>query len=464
MYKMKTLHLSIIVGIVVITCTSFFLIYHSVYDQQQQMMSNFDPLSQVTTVIIPKGAEDQSSGKNYDPQYIRVIIGVNNTVRWINDGHTMNSVVADNSSDPDFYNMTNRFSAVMENAKMPNFLKPGESFEYTFTKPGYFGYHGVPHPWQRGWVLVLTSDQSDKQIPEHVDLGASGLFDTYAVGQKIDFTIELSGYGITCTIPDIVIQKDDGNIIWHANHPITLCDPQRGGFRIHYKLSDGFGVPIMNETGSYVMVISYDNHTMRLPFVVVPTINDIKDLSESLPQYVTKENQTGVSVSQAIPSCVSNISNPYAYAGAMGLPLCPFAWYSASSKILNATGFYGIYNYTDYPYVKNYVLEPGHNGTLTYSISVSSINTDARIPEYPDGVNIVNDVEFMHDANMHNHPGIDVTVDPLAEIIREHTSSLVNITMSTSQNASSGTYWMHLPPGVCLGGQIIVLTITDCSK
>jgi len=178
----------------------------------------------------------------------------------------------------------------------------------------------------------------------------------------------------------------------------------------------------------------------------------------------TKENQTSVSATQIIPSCVSNISHQYANAGPMGLPMCPFAWYTASGKILNATGFYGIYNYTDYPNVQNYVLEPGHNGTLTYSILLSSINTDARIPEYPDGVNISNDVEFMHDANMQNHPGIDVSVYPQVEIIREHTSALVNITISASQNASHDTYWIHLPPSICLGGQIIVLTITDCSK
>jgi len=312
--------------------------------------------------------------------------------------------------------------------------------------------------------LVLTQDQSNEQIPEHVDLGASDLFATYAVGQKIDFTIELSGYGMTCPIPDVSIQGQDGNTLWHANHPvITSCDPERGGFRVQYKLSDGLGVPEINETGSYTMVVSYGNQTMRLPFVVVPSINDIKDLSESMPQYMTR-NQTGVSMTQTAPSCVSNISHQYAYAGAMGSPLCPFAWYSASGKILGATGFYGIYNYTEYPDVQNYVLEPGHNGTLTYSISVSSINTNARVPEYPDGVNIINDVGFMHDANMQNHPGIDVLVEPRAEIIREHTSALVNMTISASQNASNGTYWIHLPPGVCLGGQVIVLTITNCEK
>jgi len=179
---------------------------------------------------------------------------------------------------------------------------------------------------------------------------------------------------------------------------------------------------------------------------------------------MTKENQTSVSATQIIPSCVSNITHQYANAGPMGAYPCPFPWYSASGTILDATGFYGVYNYTDYPDVQNYVLEPGHNGTLTYSILLRSINTDARIPEYPDGVNISNDIEFMHDANMHNHPGIDVSVYPQVEIIREHTNALVNITISASQNASHGTYWIHLPPGICMGGQIIVLTITDCPK
>jgi len=178
---------------------------------------------------------------------------------------------------------------------------------------------------------------------------------------------------------------------------------------------------------------------------------------------VTTGNVIGASA-LSTPSCVTNISHQYASAGPMGLPMCPFAWFSASSQIMDATGFYGIYNYTNYPYVQNYVLEPGHNGTLTYSISVSTINSDARIPEYPNGVNVINDVGFMHDANMQNHPGIDVSVYPETEIIREHTSALVNMTISASQNASNGTYWLHLPPGVCMGGQIIILTITSCEK
>jgi hypothetical protein len=169
-------------------------------------------------------------------------------------------------------------------------------------------------------------------------------------------------------------------------------------------------------------------------------------------------------ITQIIPSCVSHIEHQYASAGPPGDPLCPVANFSASSKILNTTGFYGIYNYTSNLYTQNYVLEPGHNATMTYLISVSWIHNWGQTPEYPNDINITNDVDFMHDANMHDHPRIDVSVDPKSEIIEKNGTALVIIKIAASQDAPHGTYWIHLPPGICTGGEIIVLTITVCSK
>jgi len=127
----------------------------------QSSDENNVPVQNITTVIIPPGAEDSSSGKNYEPQYLHVVIGVNNTIKWTNDGIVSSSVFADNHGDPDFYNATNPISPVEDHVKSLNFLKPGESFEYTFTKVGYFGYHSEPHPWMRGWVLVLPQDTAN---------------------------------------------------------------------------------------------------------------------------------------------------------------------------------------------------------------------------------------------------------------------------------------------------------------
>lgn len=124
----------------------------------QLLVKNNSSVQNVTHVIIPQGAENPSLGKNYEPQHIQVIIGINNTVRWTNNDTVMGNIVADNSDDPDFYNATNHISPVDEHGRTPNFLKTGESFSYAFTHIGYFGYHSEPHPWMRGWVLVLPQD------------------------------------------------------------------------------------------------------------------------------------------------------------------------------------------------------------------------------------------------------------------------------------------------------------------
>jgi plastocyanin len=115
------------------------------------LMNNFPTLrvqstsssGQVSIVVIPEGAYSPESGKTYEPQVIRVVIGMNDTVRWVNQDITANWIEADNNDDPDFANVTLN----------PKLLAPGESFEYSFTKAGQFGYHGKP--WQRGTVIVV---------------------------------------------------------------------------------------------------------------------------------------------------------------------------------------------------------------------------------------------------------------------------------------------------------------------
>jgi plastocyanin len=140
--------LLIMLGIMMLV---IFLLVITSWQLHTENASNYSQSPQITTVTIPQGAEDPTSGKNYEPQYIRVMIGINNTVKWINDDTTLSSVFADNQTDPNFFDATHQQTS----EKILNVLKQGESFEYTFTKAGYFGYHGEPHPWMRGWVTVL---------------------------------------------------------------------------------------------------------------------------------------------------------------------------------------------------------------------------------------------------------------------------------------------------------------------
>lgn len=108
-----------------------------------------EPVSSVPVVTIPKGARDIESGKNFEPSIIRVVIGVNNTVRWVNQDDWGHFIEADNTDYPEFSEATR----LATDFSSPNVLDPGEQFEFTFEKTGEFGYHSKP--WNRGTVIVL---------------------------------------------------------------------------------------------------------------------------------------------------------------------------------------------------------------------------------------------------------------------------------------------------------------------
>lgn len=106
----------------------------------------------VSEIIIPKGATSQLA-KNFEPSVIKVVIGTNNTVRWVNNDSTPSSVIADNASeDPDFAAATQS-----PPRKSENFINPGQMFSFTFNRPGEIHYHSEPHPWMHGTVIVLPS-------------------------------------------------------------------------------------------------------------------------------------------------------------------------------------------------------------------------------------------------------------------------------------------------------------------
>ena len=111
---------------------------------------------QISTVIIVNGAAVPSQKNNFEPQTVKVKIGINNTVRWINQDATTNNIEADNASYFDFFDLTNF------DINDISFLLPGKSFEFTFDKEGTFGYHGKP--WQRGTVIVLPPDEGMVQL------------------------------------------------------------------------------------------------------------------------------------------------------------------------------------------------------------------------------------------------------------------------------------------------------------
>lgn len=89
------------------------------------------------TIIIPKDASQIDSGKSYLPQNATAVIGINNTVEWVNMDDSGISVA---SNDGIFDS---------------GLILPDHNWRYAFECTGKYEYHSVHHPWLRGIVTVL---------------------------------------------------------------------------------------------------------------------------------------------------------------------------------------------------------------------------------------------------------------------------------------------------------------------
>lgn len=87
-------------------------------------------------VIIPKSVSHMPYGSTFWPSTIKVVIGINNTVRWVNMDDHMHTVTA---IDWSFYS---------------DELNLYDEFVYTFTRAGVYKYRCLPHPWMVGVVEV----------------------------------------------------------------------------------------------------------------------------------------------------------------------------------------------------------------------------------------------------------------------------------------------------------------------
>lgn len=75
---------------------------------------------------------------SFNPGTIHVVIGVNNTIVWTNNGAEPHTVTANGGA----------FSG-------SSTLSPGENFTHTFSTPGTFGYHCAIHTFMTGTVVVI---------------------------------------------------------------------------------------------------------------------------------------------------------------------------------------------------------------------------------------------------------------------------------------------------------------------
>lgn len=92
----------------------------------------------VVQVIIADGSGENDDGATrFDPPNMTLVLGVNNTVTWLNQDEITHSVVT-----------TFGFSS--------GDIAPGHSYTYTFTQAGVYPYHCGYYPIMSGVITVKS--------------------------------------------------------------------------------------------------------------------------------------------------------------------------------------------------------------------------------------------------------------------------------------------------------------------
>lgn len=107
------------------------------------------PLS--ADIIIPAGASDPYGNATFTPKEVTVVLGLNNTVVWVNQNNNPETIVGRGNLPGDF-------------GRVRNLIQPGESWAYTFTEEGTYNYFSDIHPWLQGTVVVKSVQDQDVLI------------------------------------------------------------------------------------------------------------------------------------------------------------------------------------------------------------------------------------------------------------------------------------------------------------
>ncbi len=99
----------------------------------------------IVNVSIPNGSGSNTSSPGYSPRTITVVLGINETVMWVNNDTAIHTVTSDDNST---------FSS--------GNLAPNQSYSFSFATPGTYTYHCIYHTWMHGTVIV----KPNSAVPE----------------------------------------------------------------------------------------------------------------------------------------------------------------------------------------------------------------------------------------------------------------------------------------------------------
>lgn len=197
--------------------------------------------------ILPGSASPEQQ-ENVSPETIKVMIGVNNTIRWNNIDDTPHTLTPDH--------MYEGFSSGTE------LMKPGESYEITIEKSGVFEYHGQPNPWITGKIIALDRNGN---LPT---LEILEFDETQNAVENISFIVKKTGFGSgSYTIYWKIIERESGKIIEEYTYEVP--NKESGSFEHEVKFPIRLSRIAVNEPGDYVLHVESGTNTVSKPFTVI---------------------------------------------------------------------------------------------------------------------------------------------------------------------------------------------------
>ena len=267
------------------------------------------------------------------------------------------------------------------------------------------------------------------------NLKMEDLNDTYKAGCPVTPTFHFITHNPDCQFPQVrVTDLSTGITVFGPNLLWNYTDAQCSNST---QISFYAGLErnqLITDTQRYtITAILYGKHYQR-EFTVVP--------SEYSGQNITAETAL-------LPGSGPNLSCP-AIPGS-----------NTDEVVLGSSGFDGVYHRyltNSFPYFEgnDYFLKPGNSGKITIKIHPGSA--------FPVGENLATG-ELILNKDSHygnfDHYGVSTSYEPSTAVAGLDGTATLSLIVSTTKDATHGTYWMYLPPGGCDGGKLVLLTVGD---
>lgn len=297
------------------------------------------------------------------------------------------------------------------------------------------------------------------------------LIGTFGIAHAQNSTIHLSGGAITN-------DKTVYPVPWEARPPLQ-------------QLRDGVSINVIKCNSGLELVVRLFDDSPACVRANTKQILVERGWASAEP-VMTQEISCNVAYKKIIP-------------GPVVLPSCPISSPQIMVSNRDSAGFSGAFH-SNSAVLDTYVIEAGHNGTITYSLDLS-------YPEMPAGfennhvrnTNITNYAQFIHyktldlndlenypettlkrdsgsfatcfetpygpscrgeitnshtvNAYVYDHPGIRASFDKQSEFLTANKTTSLSVMFSVDKDAQLGTYVVVLPPGLCSGGGIMLTVV-----